>query len=109
LSEAIELSLLPAGFRQPDFKPIEKLSNREVLRLTRLQMTQAEDRRLSRLLYCQQAGKLGHQERVELLALMQAYGVGLMRKAQALKEGVRRGFRLSFPESPDMTETAKKG
>ena len=92
LSEAIELSFLPGSSRQPDFKPVEKMSNREVLKLTGLQMSPVEDRRMSRLLFRQQAGKLALEERAELLALMQAYGNGLLRKAQALREAVRRGL-----------------
>jgi hypothetical protein len=41
----------------------------------------------------QQAGKLTNDERPELLALMQVYQEGLLRKAQALNEAVQRGLR----------------
>jgi len=91
LSEAIELSLLPINSQQTN--PISELSDEEVLKLTQLEMSPAEDRRLSRLLNRQQAGKLTVKERAELFTLMQIYRAGLLRKAQALAEAVRRGLR----------------
>jgi hypothetical protein len=56
-------------------------------------MAPGRDRRLSTLLHRQQAGKLSDMERSEMLALMQVYLDGLLRKAQALREAVRRGLR----------------
>lgn len=54
----------------------------------------AEDgRRLSELLGRQAAGALTEPERTELAALMGIYQEGLVRKAQALREAVRRGLR----------------
>ena len=93
LAEAIELSLLPGTSRWTEIKPVTELSDKEVLKLARLQMSPAEDRRFSRLLHSQQSGPLTPEERTELLTLMQAYGNGLLRKAQALNEAVRRGLR----------------
>lgn len=93
LSEAIELSLLPVNPQQTNLNPISELSDEEVLKLTQLEMSPAEDRRLSRLLDRQQAGKLTVKERAELFTLMQIYRTGLLRKAQALAEAVRRGLR----------------
>ena len=93
LAEAIELSLLPGTSRRSSIKPIAELSDKEVLRLARLQMSPAEDRRFSGLLHRQQSGHLTLEERTELRTLMHAYGNGLMRKAQALSEAVRRGLR----------------
>lgn len=92
LKDAIELSLAPVGPEQSIVKPISELSDKEVLKLTGLQMPPAEDRRLSRLLNRQQKGKLTAGERAELFTLMQAYQSGLLRKAQALSEAVRRGL-----------------
>jgi hypothetical protein len=57
-------------------------------------MLPAQDRRLSALLQKQQAQALSDPERAELLALMQVYQEGLLRKAQALREAVRRGLRM---------------
>jgi hypothetical protein len=93
LAEAIELSLLPGTSQCSAAKPVTSLSDKEVLKLARLQMSPAEDRRLSQLLHRQQAGTLVPEHRTELLSLMHAYGNGLMRKAQALSEAVRRGLR----------------
>jgi hypothetical protein len=93
LSDVIELSLLPPNPQPSAVKPVSELSDKEVLKLTELQMAPAQDRRLSRLLDRQQAGKLKAEERVELLTLMQVYQDGLLRKAQALAEAVRRGLR----------------
>ena len=64
-----------------------------VLALSRLELPPTQDRRLSALLEQQQAGTLTDAERGELLTLMQAYQEGLLRKAQALQEAVRRGLR----------------
>src|SRR2546427_9841942 len=88
LKDAIELSLAPVSPEQSTVEPISELSDKEVLKLTDLQMPPAEDRRLSRLLDRQQKGKLTTDERAELFTLMQAYQSGLLRKAQALSEAV---------------------
>jgi hypothetical protein len=56
-------------------------------------MTESEDTRLSELLDRQQAGVLNDAERMELTALMARYQDGLLLKAQALCEAVRRGLR----------------
>lgn len=52
-----------------------------------------DDRRLSDLLNRQQAGALSDMERLELARLMEVYQTELLRKAQALREAVRRGLR----------------
>ena len=52
-----------------------------------------QDRKLRLRLDRQQAGELSDREGVELSALMQLYQVGLLRKAQALHEAVKRGLR----------------
>jgi hypothetical protein len=92
LKDAIELSLLPVSPKLSTAEPISEMSDEEVLKLTKLQMKSAEDRRLSSLVDRRQKGKLTEAERVELLTLMQAYQSGLLRKAQALSEAVRRGL-----------------
>jgi hypothetical protein len=71
---------------------VTSLSDEDVLKLTELQMSPEEDHRLSRLLDRQQKGKLTAAERAELFTLMQVYQDGLLRKAQALSEAVRRGL-----------------
>lgn len=56
-------------------------------------MTPGQDRQLSAWLHRQQTGDLSDMERAEMLALMQVYLEGLLRKAQALHEAIRRGLR----------------
>ena len=72
---------------------MDTLSDAEVLALTDLQLPAAQDQRLSALLDRQQVGALTEQERAELAALFHRYQEGLLRKAQALAEAVRRGLR----------------
>jgi hypothetical protein len=56
-------------------------------------MAPEQDRRLSVLLQKQQERVLSAAEQTELLLLMQVYQEGVLRKAQALREAVRRGLR----------------
>jgi hypothetical protein len=71
----------------------EDLSDAEVVRLADSRMPPDRDRRFSVLLDRQQAGLLREDERPELFALVQAYQEGMLRKALALREAVRRGLR----------------
>jgi hypothetical protein len=93
LADTIVLSLPPLNPPAKMHKPITDLSDEDVLTLAKLQMHPDQDRKLSLLLDRQQAGALPDAERVELLALMQLYQGGLLRKAQALHEAVKRGLR----------------
>ena len=93
LSDALTLSLPSLHQDSQVVPPIETLSDADILALTTLELPPAQDRRLSALLEQQQAGTLTDAERGELLTLMQAYQEGLLRKAQALQEAVRRGLR----------------
>ena len=70
--------------------PISLLSDADVLALTELQMEPAQDLQLSTLLDRQQAGLLTDIDRSELQLLMQTYQEGLLRKATALSEAVKR-------------------
>jgi RecB family exonuclease len=92
LSEAIVGSFGALGPGDDEDTPVGSLADADVLRLTELQMRPAQDRRLSALLEKQQAGTLAEVERPELAALMQMYQVGLLRKAEALREAVARGL-----------------
>jgi hypothetical protein len=93
LTDTLTLSLPSLHQDQDALPPIESLSDANILALTRLELPPTQDRRLSALLDRQQAGSLTDAERGELLTLMQAYQEGLLRKAQALQEAVRRGLR----------------
>lgn len=75
--------------------PVLILSDEQVLALTELQMEPDQDEQLSFLLDRQQAGLLVGDERSELDSLMQVYREGLLRKATALSEAVKR--RLISP------------
>jgi hypothetical protein len=93
LTDTLTLSLPSLHQDLEALPPIETLSDADILALTALELPPAQDRRLSALLDRQQADSLSDTERGELLTLMQAYQEGLLRKAQALQEAVRRGLR----------------
>ena len=92
LADALALFLPPFNPLSTLGKPVIELTDEEVLILTELQMTPAQDETLSALLHSQQAGEISDTERAELCALLQLYQEGLLRKAQALREAVRRGL-----------------
>ncbi|MGH7964814.1 MAG: hypothetical protein ACRERD_23870 [Candidatus Binatia bacterium] len=93
LADTLALSLPPLSPQPETVRPVTELADEDILALTELQMDAKQDRRLSTLLEKQQAGDLTDADRPELLALMQLYQEGLVRKAQALHEAVRRGLR----------------
>ena len=93
LADTITLVLPPLDVSAELGPAITSLSDEEVLQLTDLQMRPEQDRRLSALLQKQQAQALSAPEQAELVALMQVYQEGVLRKAQALHEAVRRGLR----------------
>lgn len=92
LADTIQLSIPPIRAGIVDLEPISDLTNEQVLAATELQMEPDQDTRLSELLDRQQAGILVEDERLELQTLMQIYQEGLLRKATALSEAVRRGL-----------------
>jgi hypothetical protein len=92
LLNAIHSSIPPMSAKAADLEPISSLSDEQVLALTELQMEPEEDFYVSELLDKQQAGTLTETERYELQTLMQTYQEGLLRKATALSEAVRRGL-----------------
>ncbi len=61
-------------------------------------MEPEEDFCVSELLDKQQSGTLTENERYELQTLMQTYQEGLLRKATALSEAVRRGLMEPLSE-----------
>ena len=93
LAETIELSLQPLGDALRDEPLPDAWSDEETRARAELQMPAAEDERLSDLLNRQQAGSLTAAERSELTALMALYQRLLLRKAQGVREAVRRGLR----------------
>jgi predicted DNA-binding protein len=95
LTDAIEASLDPLSFTSSATDAIGELSDAQVLELADSTMAPADDRRLSELLARKNEGVLLMPERDELTPLMQSYQEGLLRKAQAIREAVRRGLRPS--------------
>lgn len=93
LAETITLALPPWDATSESVSDMSTLSDEEVLKLSEMQLPAKQDRRLSTLLRKQQDQPLSAQEHVELSILMQGYQEGLLRKAQALREAVRRQLR----------------
>lgn len=93
LAETIDISLQPLGSLPQGGEPMSALPDADVLAIAESRMEPDQDRRFGVLLDKQQAGTLTDDERSDLLALMQVYQAGLLRKAQALREAVRRGLR----------------
>src|SRR3954469_4166097 len=93
LAQTIELSLCPLGTPAHNDEAMVDWTNEEVRAAAEAQLAPTDDQRLSALLDRQQAGALLAEEQGELLALMQTYQEGLLRKARALREAVRRGLR----------------
>jgi predicted transcriptional regulator len=91
LADTIELSLRPLGANGEP--PVGEWSDEQVLAAADAGLPSAADERLTRLLESQQAGRLTSPEQAELTALMQLYQDGLLRKARAVREAVRRGLR----------------
>ncbi|MBW4516084.1 MAG: hypothetical protein KME11_12780 [Timaviella obliquedivisa GSE-PSE-MK23-08B] len=71
---------------------VTELTHEQLLALTELQLEPEQDTQLSHLLDQQQAGTLSPEAHLELEALMQNYQEGLLRKATALAEAVKRGL-----------------
>ncbi|MFM9963213.1 MAG: hypothetical protein ACKV2Q_18550 [Planctomycetaceae bacterium] len=91
LAESIELSLKPWGAVVEG--DIHQCGDADVLKPCDLELSTEDDCRLTELLQQQQAQTLAAGEQTELASLMQVYQEGLVRKAEALREAVRRGLR----------------
>ena len=74
-------------------RPVEELSNDEILSLTELCLTDEQEARLSELLEQNQEGTLDADGQRKLDEMMRLYERGLLRKSQALKVAVQRGLR----------------
>ncbi|MBX3012899.1 MAG: hypothetical protein KF832_15395 [Caldilineaceae bacterium] len=75
------------------YEDVAALSNKEVIDLANLKMNPEQNERLGDLQAKGKAERLTQTEQIELLAFMQIYRLGLLRKAQGLAEAVRRGLR----------------
>jgi hypothetical protein len=90
LADTIQSSIPNISEAATTLEPISLLSDADVLALTELQMEPHQDLQLGELLDRQQAGILTDIDRSELQILMQTYQEGLLRKATALSEAVKR-------------------
>jgi hypothetical protein len=72
---------------------VENLSNDEVLALANSKMDEVQNQRLGDLQAKGKATGLSEAERYELLALLQIYQIGQLRKSEALAEAIRRGLQ----------------
>ncbi len=93
LADTIGLSLEPLGQQRAGERAVADFSDSDLMALADSGMDPIQERRFSDLLDRQQAGCLTDEDRQALLTLMQVYQDGLLRKAQALHEAVRRGLR----------------
>lgn len=73
-------------------KPVEELSDDELLALTELKLTDKEQESLSNLLERNREGSIEEEEKRQLDNLMRTYERGLLRKSQALRIAVERGL-----------------
>ncbi len=90
LAEAIELSLSPLG-EAP--KPVASWTDAELTEACDSESDVSDERRLSELLEFQRESQLTKSDAAELRQRMVVYQEGLLRKAIALREAVRRGLR----------------
>ena len=74
-------------------RPVEELSDDEVLALAELRLTDEQDASLNELLERNREGTLNSDGQRELDEMMRLYEHGLLRKSQALKVAVQRGLR----------------
>ena len=92
-ADDVAIEMLQQSLPNVDQYPsVRSLSDQEVLALTKIEMDAADDSRLSALLNKQQNDSLSGDERLDLTHLMNAYQVGLLQKANALAEAVKRGL-----------------
>ena len=77
--------------------PASSLADQEVLELADLKMDPVQNQRLGQLQAKGKAVGLSMAERYELLALLQIYQSGQLRKSEGLSEAVRRGLRQPLP------------
>jgi hypothetical protein len=92
VAHVADLSLRPLGIPTEPDPPLSEWSDEAVLAAANTMMPEADDRRFSELLQQQQAGPLPATERTALQAFVEQYQIGMLRKAQALREAVRRGL-----------------
>ncbi len=76
------------------YPPVSSLSDNEVRDLARLKLSLEQNDRLGELQVKGKTADLAEVERYELLALLQVYQLGQLRKSEAIAESTKRGFPL---------------
>jgi H2-forming N5,N10-methylenetetrahydromethanopterin dehydrogenase-like enzyme len=74
-------------------RPVEALSNEEILALTELHLSPEQETSLGELLEQNRELRIDENGRSRLDELMRIYEQGLLRKSQALRIAVQRGLR----------------
>ncbi len=99
LAEALEMMWPTLGDLRRDnpLSRVSSLSDTQVLTLADSKMDTVQNRRLGQLQAQGKTTDLTEAERYELMALMQIYQVGQLRKSEGLAEAVRRGLREPLP------------
>jgi hypothetical protein len=77
------------------YPPVTSLSDDEVRDLARLKLSLDQNDRLGELQSKGKTADLAEIERYELLALLQVYQLGQLRKSEAIAESTKRGFPLA--------------
>jgi hypothetical protein len=73
-------------------RPLANCSDEEVLAIANSKMSKKENKRMSELLYKNQADTLTPLERNEMESMVFVYQVGNLRKSQGIAEAVLRGL-----------------
>jgi hypothetical protein len=76
---------------------VSELSDNAVLELADAKMNEAQNQRLGDLQARGKTAGLTNAERYELLALLQIYQLGQLRKSEALAEAIHRRLRKPLP------------
>lgn len=87
--------LLPPLTSEMDNRPIQSLTDQEVLHLADSKMDSSLNARMSALLAKQQAEPMTEADQAELEMLMEIYENGQAQKVEALVEATQRGLRKS--------------
>jgi hypothetical protein len=74
-------------------RPVSELSDEDVLAIANLQMLPEVDARYSDLIHAKGRRPLTPEEEVEVRIFTDVYGIGLVYKAEALAQAVKRGLR----------------
>lgn len=74
------------------YPPVSSLTDEDVIALANLKLSESQNQRLGELQAKGKSTGIGEIERYELLALLQIYQIGQLRKSEALLEAVKRGL-----------------